>query len=227
MWIGRGHNSTHSTIPFSVVIVRLPNNFLGTRSVPGYPGLSSKGPGEHSHASLVTGDECPHVSGHAVHLSLRWVWLAWIRSWKPGHSSCTDNVSFGDYTAVKPHLSKMMDVITKGIEIPESQAGIPRYLATDSPSFHWPIFPEQQAFWKVVNFWAHPRTWVNKAVNPGKCPRAFTELWQDSHVPFVSGSLHRGEGRSWFQLKYSCLSVSFSGFIKCLSGFVSLKRIQG
>lgn len=126
---------------------------------------------------LVTGDECPHCEWSFCSLkSLWWVWPAWIPSWEPGHCSCTDKVSFGDYTAVKSHLSKMMDVITKGMEIPESQAGIPRYSATDSPSVHWSIFPEQQAFWKVVNFWAHLRTRVNKAVNPGKCPSAFTKL---------------------------------------------------
>lgn len=125
---------------------------------------------------LVTGDDCPHCEWSFCSLkSLWWVWPAWIPSWEPGHCSCTDKVSFGDYTAVKSHLSKMMDVITKGMEIPESQAGIPRYSATDSPSIHWSIFPEQQAFWKVVNFWAHLRPeWIKLSTQ------------ENAHLPLLS-----------------------------------------
>lgn len=126
---------------------------------------------------LVTGDECPHCEWSFCSLqSLLWVWLAWISSWEPGHCSCTDSVSFGDYTAVKPNLSKMMDVITKGIDtwVKGGDSQIFGHRQSILSLVHLPRTTGILKSGKLLR--ARPRTRVNKAVNPGKCPPAFTKL---------------------------------------------------
>lgn len=173
MWIGRGHNSTHDTIPFSVVIVRSPNNFLVTRSFPRCPGLSSEGPGEHMHQSfghwrwmspfwvviLFTSESSVSLASMNQFLRAWPLWLHWQCEFGGLHSCPTQSIK-NDGCHYKGDRGTW---VTGG----DSQ-----------------IFGHRQCILSRTTgilksdklLRVCPRTRVNKAVNPGKCPPAFTNF---------------------------------------------------
>lgn len=116
-------------------------------------------------------------------------------------------------------------LVTKGIELPGSQVGILRCLPQIVLVFTGPFPLNNRHFEKELTL----KTRVNKDVNSGKYPPDFTKLSHKivQYLLYVRASTEEKEGLDFNLNKYSCLPISFPGFIKYLSSLVSLKRIQG
>lgn len=77
------------------------------------------------------------------------------------------------------------------MEVPESQTGIPRYFATDSPSFTGHIFPEQLEFLKKGKLLtASPADQGTLSTQENTHLPLVCSLAGQPTVPFVFGRLH-------------------------------------